>query len=131
MTSQSSSKPSSDSSSNQHISDEIHLPVGAALQEYQRYIYQLETLHDWLSVDLIHNCFLMGEEVGELFKAIRKHQRYFEEHDPASEDVSKAQVAEELVDIFNYLIAIANRLNIDLESAFREKNRINQIRKWE
>ena len=108
----------------------INLVENAPMSEYQRYIYELEAMHGWLDVDLVHNCFLMGEEVGELFKAIRKHQRYFEEHDPQSEEDSKAHIAEELVDVFNYLIAIANRLGVNFEEAFRRKNLINQGRSW-
>ena len=113
-----------------HDQDPIQLKKSASMLEYQDYIYQLEKMHSWLDVDLVHNCFLMGEEVGELFKAVRKHQRYFEEHDPQNEQQSKAHIAEELVDVFNYLIAIANRLNIDFESAFRHKNSLNQHRTW-
>ena len=40
------------------------------------------------------------------------------------------EVAEELVDCLNYLLAIANRLDIDVEEAFRVKNRRNQSRSW-
>jgi NTP pyrophosphatase (non-canonical NTP hydrolase) len=111
-------------------SPQIQLPPEASMKEYQKYIYQLESLHGWLDVDLVHNCFLMGEEVGELFKAIRKHQRYFEEHHPQEEEHSKKEIAEEIVDVFNYLVAIANRLEIDLEKAFRYKNQLNQTRTW-
>lgn len=100
------------------------------MADYQRYIHQLEALHGWLDVDLVHSCFLMGEEVGELFKAVRKHLRYFEEHDPQGEGASRQEIAHELVDVLNYLLAIANRLNIDLEGAFRHKNLINQGRTW-
>lgn len=32
----------------------IELPPRAPMSEYQRYIHQLETLHDWLEVDFIH-----------------------------------------------------------------------------
>ena len=111
----------------------IKLPKAADMRQYQRYIYELERLHSWLDVDLIHNCFLMGEEVGELFKAIRQHQKFYMEQDENSGDAieSRDAVAEELVDVLNYLIAIANRLNIDLETAFRKKNGINQYRSWD
>ena len=101
----------------------IELPPEAPLKAYQRYIHDLEAQQGWLDVDLVHNCFLMGEEVGELFKAIRRYNRYFEETSleiAASERTE--QVAEEIVDVFNYLLAIANRLDIDLEQAFRDKN---------
>ena len=108
----------------------IHLRQGASMAEFQQYVYDLESMHGWLEVDLIHNCFLMGEEMGELFKAIRKHQQYFEEHHLSQEASSRAHIGEEIVDILNYLLAIANRLNIDIESAFRQKNLINQGRNW-
>ncbi|MEZ4435681.1 MAG: hypothetical protein R3F65_25060 [bacterium] len=39
-------------------------------------------------------------------------------------------VAEELVDVLNYLLAIANRLDIDVEAAFRRKNEANLDRTW-
>lgn len=111
----------------------IELEPGAPMAAFQRYIHALEAMHGWLSVDLIHNCFLMGEEVGELFKAVRKYERYYEQggSDPTTAGERKAHVAEELVDVFNYLCAIANRLDIDLEQAFREKNARNQTRSWD
>lgn len=110
----------------------IELPEDAPMARYQQYIYELEALHGWLKVDLVHNCFLMGEEVGELFKAVRKHQGLFEQEEasPLEEDASRAHVAEEIVDVLNYLLALANRLNIDVEAAFREKNAANQARSW-
>ncbi|MDD9940494.1 MAG: hypothetical protein OXU20_05475 [Myxococcales bacterium] len=111
----------------------IELETGAPMAAYQRYIHALEAMHGWLSVDLIHNCFLMGEEVGELFKAIRKYERYYDQSgsDPDSAAERKAAVAEELVDVFNYVVALANRLEIDLEAAFRDKNARNQARSWD
>lgn len=107
----------------------IQLPPSAAMQDYQAYIHDLERQQGWLDVDLIHNCFLMGEEVGELFKAIRKHQKYFAQG--GTDQERKADVAEELVDVFNYLLALANRLDIDMEEAFRHKNARNQLRRWD
>lgn len=110
----------------------IELEPRAPMRDYQKYIHELETMHGWLSVDLVHNCFLMGEEVGEVFKAVRKYLRYYEQSGVSSADLEtrRADVAEELVDVFNYLCAIANRLDIDLEAAFREKNARNQERQW-
>ena len=125
--------------------EELSLPAGASMRDYQRYIHLLEEQKGWLSVDLIHNCFLMGEEVGELFKAVRRQRGYFEERraevaEGGAEDgavqaeeeaLRRAEVAEEIVDVFNYLCAIANRLGVDIEEAFREKNRRNQARTWD
>ena len=108
----------------------IVLNADAPMSDYQKYIHALEEMHGWLDVDLVHNCFLMGEEVGELFKAIRKYQRLFDEGEPSDDAAAVAHVAEEIVDVLNYLLAIANRLDIDVETAFREKNRKNQSRSW-
>jgi NTP pyrophosphatase (non-canonical NTP hydrolase) len=107
----------------------IELPKNARMADFQRYVHQLETMHGWLDVDLVHNCFLMGEEMGELFKAVRKAKGYFTEGAPIDED-ARAHVAEEIVDVFNYLCAIANRLDIDVEQAFIDKNARNQERTW-
>ncbi|MEZ4319669.1 MAG: MazG nucleotide pyrophosphohydrolase domain-containing protein [Myxococcota bacterium] len=97
------------------------------MSAYQAYIHELEAQKGWLDVDLVHNCFLMGEEVGELFKAIRRHEKLFADGLPADDTT---EVAHEIVDVLNYLIAIANRLDIDIEAAFREKNAQNQGRSW-
>jgi len=112
----------------------IDLPQGASMKEYQRYVHELERMHGWLDVDLVHNCFLMGEEVGELFKAVRRARMMFEQGDapPADGDAEarRQEVADELVDVINYLLAIANRLDVDVEEAFRRKNARNQERSW-
>lgn len=108
----------------------ITLPEKATMKDFQQYIHALESHHGWLTVDLVHNCFLMGEEVGELFKAVRKYNKLFDEHGATPTDAAKAHVAEEIVDVLNYLLAIANRLDIDVEQAFREKNAKNQQRTW-
>ncbi len=110
----------------------IELPKDAPMRDYQRYVHELEAMHGWLDVDLVHNCFLMGEEVGELFKAVRRARRMFEQAGapPAGAEARRAEVADELVDVLNYLLAIANRLDIDVEEAFRKKNAVNQARTW-
>ena len=108
----------------------ITLPDGAPMKAYQRYIHDLEAMHGWLELDLVHNCFLMGEEVGELFKAVRRYEKLFDEGGGTPTEEARAQVGEELVDVFNYLLAIANRVGVDLEQAFRDKNARNQERTW-
>lgn len=102
------------------------------MADYQRYIDLLEQKMGWSDVDLIHNCFLMGEEMGELFKSVRRVVKLFDQAgDNASLEARKQNVSEELVDVFNYLLAISNRLDIDLEQAFRDKNAHNQTRTWQ
>jgi NTP pyrophosphatase (non-canonical NTP hydrolase) len=110
----------------------IELPPEAPVRELQRYVHELEAMHGWLDVDLVHNCFLLGEEVGELFKAVRRYERIYEQADApaAATEERRREVAHEIVDVLNYLLAIANRLDIDVEEAFREKNAENQSRSW-
>ncbi len=105
------------------------LPDEPTMADFQRYVHDLEAFHGWLDVDLIHNCFLMGEEVGELFKAVRRQVKLFNEGKDPGPDGTEP-VAEELVDVLNYLLAIANRLGIDVEQAFRDKNQKNLERTW-
>ncbi len=105
-----------------------NLPEAPQMKDFQTFIHGMEDYHGWLDVDLIHNCFLMGEEVGELFKAIRRFEKYYSK--PGDTDC-KAEVAEEIVDVFNYLCALANRLDIDIEEAFRKKNMRNLERSWD
>lgn len=110
----------------------LRLQPAAAMSAYQAYIKQLEAHHGWTDVSLIENCFLMGEELGELFKAVRKVNRFYDQADAPATEHSElvADVGEEIVDVFNYLIAIANRLDIDIERAFIEKNTKNLSRSW-
>lgn len=106
----------------------IELPPDPTMQAYQTYVHDLEAKMGWLDVDLVETCFLMGEEVGELFKAVRKVKGMFVEGNVTGD--RKQEVAHEIVDVLNYLLAVANRLDIDVETAFREKNTANQSRTW-
>ena len=68
---------------------------------------------------------LLVEEVGELAKAIRKANG--QKVDTASRE---HDIAEEAADVLWLLLDICNRLGIDLEQAFRDKELKNQKRKW-
>ena len=95
------------------------------LSDYQSYVRQLEKERGFSEQSPIDKCLLLGEEMGELFKAIRKTEGL------AMDSNSRVtEVGDELTDIFIYLCAIANRKNIDLEKAFRAKEEINKKRTW-
>jgi NTP pyrophosphatase (non-canonical NTP hydrolase) len=98
----------------------------ANLKNLQKYVTELEHERGFISQTTIEKCLLMGEEMGELFKAIRKSENISTDHNSDT-----FHVGEELVDILIYLCAIANRKGIDLEEAFRAKEEINKKRKWE
>ena len=71
---------------------------------------------------------LLTEEVGELAKAIRKNQTSM------SIDKSKIgnynTVQSEVADVFIVLCSICNKLDIDLYTALKEKEKENVGRKW-
>jgi NTP pyrophosphatase (non-canonical NTP hydrolase) len=103
------------------------VPLGEAqaLHAVQRYVAEMEEERGFSHRTVIQQCLLLGEEVGELFKAVRKQQNLTV--DPQSKI---GDVEEELADILIYLCAIANRLDIDLEEAFRKKEALNEERVW-
>ncbi len=51
------------------------------------------------------NLVWLGEEVGELYKAVRENRG----------------MEEEIADVFAWLLSVANLLDINVESAFRKK----------
>jgi NTP pyrophosphatase (non-canonical NTP hydrolase) len=73
----------------------------------------------------VEKCLLLGEEVGELFKAVRKATGI-----ATDRRARVGSVADELADVFIYLCAIANRFDVDLEAALRAKEEVNRGRSW-
>lgn len=67
----------------------------------------------------------LSEETGELSKAARQCIGMH-----CDDNSKKKEVSHELADVFEYLLDIANKFDIDLESAFREKEEINNKRVW-
>lgn len=98
---------------------------GFDLSKYQEYIKNMEIERGFISNTVLQKCLLLGEEVGELFKAIRKS-----EIKNKSRDEIAFEVGEELVDILIYTCAIANRYDINLEEMFHKKEELNKTRSW-
>lgn len=103
------------------------LKESPTLKNFQEYVRELEIERGFDKEDVLKKCLLLGEEVGELFKAVRKKGKVIKvDHSSKS-----GSVDEELADIIIYLCTIANRFGIDLEDAFRAKEEINKKRSWE
>lgn len=98
----------------------------ATIANLQKYVTELEHERGFIDQSVIQKCLLMGEEVGELFKAVRNSENITTDRNSTIHNVG-----EELADVLIYICAIANRYNIDLEEAFRQKEEINKKRKWE
>ncbi len=95
------------------------------LDAYQKYVAELEVERNFIEQTVIDKCLLLGEEVGELFKSIRKKEGL-----NIDLNSNTSQISYELADIFIFLCAIANRYNINLEEAFLVKEEINKKRNW-
>lgn len=103
----------------------LHLAPHPDLKTIQEYVYELKKERGFFNNSLQQECLLLGEEVGELFKAVRKQQDM--KLDTKS---TVGSVDEELADILIYLCSIANHLEIDLEQALRSKEEANKQRTW-
>jgi NTP pyrophosphatase (non-canonical NTP hydrolase) len=97
----------------------------ATLNNLQTYVNELEHERGFIDQTVLQKCLLLGEELGELFKAIRKAENI-----STDKNSQTFHVGEELADILIYICAIANRCDIDLEEAFRKKEEINKKRIW-
>lgn len=105
--------------------NELELKDNPTFADFQDYVKKLELQRGFADQNAIEKCLLLGEEMGELFKAIRKAMNI-------KTDINSkiGSVKEEIADMVIYLCSIANRFGIDIEQAFREKEEINKKREW-
>ncbi len=103
----------------------LELKENPTFRDYQDYVKELENQRGFDGQNAIEKCLLLGEEMGELFKAIRKAMKLKTDFNSKT-----GSIAEEIADVVIYLCSIANRFGIDMEQAFREKEEINKKRNW-
>jgi NTP pyrophosphatase (non-canonical NTP hydrolase) len=97
------------------------------LTDLQRYVEQVCQERGWTKDNYSEKFLLFTEEVGELAKAIRKRAGLYDE----KAKQKQANLEEEFADVLSYLLDLANYFQIDLEKAFRDKEQINEARKWD
>jgi len=95
------------------------------LKDFQEYVEELEKEREFTKDNILQKCLMLGEEIGELFKSVRKSEKI-----KIDNNSNFGQIDEELADIIIFLCSIANRYNIDLEKAFRAKEEKNKQRIW-
>ena len=101
------------------------LPDNATLKQLQEHVADWENARNFAAETAMQKCLRLGEEVGELFKAVR--QRSGMKVDSTS---PPTELGDELADVLIFVVAIANRFQIDLEVAFRAKEAKNNSRMW-
>ena len=104
-----------------------YLAEHPTLKDLQIYLDEVCKERGWVKDTYAQKFLLFTEEVGELAKAIRKAVGLYQE----KAKQKNTELEEEFADVLSYLLDLANCFQIDLEKAFREKERVNEGRTWE
>jgi NTP pyrophosphatase (non-canonical NTP hydrolase) len=96
------------------------------LPDLQQYLNDICQERGWTKDTPTEKFMLFVEEVGELAKAMRKTVGLYDEA-AKRRDVS---LDEEFADVLSYLLDLANCYGVNLETAFRAKEQVNQSRVW-
>ena len=98
------------------------------LHEVQDYIKKVIEIRGFSNESIEQTMLLLTEEMGELAKAIRK------EKTSMSIDNNKIKnydtIENEVADVFIMLCTVCNKLDIDLFSSLKDKEKENIDRKW-
>ncbi|MBL7497991.1 pyrophosphohydrolase [Frankia sp. CNm7] len=101
------------------------LALDATLTDLQRYVADMETERGFTSHSVHEQTWRLMEEAGELARAVRKNNGH------RSQDGDLVgSIDEELADILIFACSIANRLDINLTQAIRDKEAFNETRTW-
>lgn len=103
------------------------LPDQATLADYQTYIKTASEERGRTDRTDTEKIMMLTEELGEVAKEVRKHTGKFGYNKPKD----SSELGAELVDVFNWLVDLANSNGIDLEQAFRAKWHRTATRVWD
>ncbi len=103
------------------------LPAHPTLPQLQQYMDKICQERGWTKDNYAEKFLLFTEEIGELAKAIRKTQGLYQE----KARQKQFELEEEFADVLSYLLDLANYFQVDLETAFRQKEQLNATRTWE
>jgi NTP pyrophosphatase (non-canonical NTP hydrolase) len=103
------------------------LASNPTLNDLQNYLRAVCLERGWTKDSPSEKFVLFVEEIGELAKAIRKRSGLYTEKAKQND----FELQEEFADVLAYLLDLANCYGVDLEQAFRAKERVNDARVWE
>lgn len=107
------------------MESKLKLKENPTLKDYQKYIEEMVVERGFDDETIPQLFMMLMEEVGELSRAARKHVGI-----KCADDTSTANLKDEVADVFEYLLDICNKYEIDLEDAFRQKEEKNKKRVW-
>lgn len=104
-----------------------HVPLKAdpSLSDIQKYIAEMGKRRGFDKDSLEDNFIMLTEELGELAKALRPIRGV-----TVADDSELSEVEHEVADVLWMLVCVCNKLDINLESAFRSKEKKNATRVW-
>ena len=95
------------------------------LKDFQAYILEMVAERGFTDTTVPELFMYLLEETGKMAKAARQLTLMH-----CDSNSGKKELAHEIADVFEYILDIANRFNIDLERTFREKEKINNSCVW-
>lgn len=111
---------------------EVKLPdlpsTPATLRDLQQYQQDICVARGWDKASSLETFLLFSEECGELAKAMRNRLALYQEQ---GKSVDPEELEGEFADVFSYLLELASQFDVDLETAYRDKEIRNRVRKWE
>ncbi len=96
------------------------------MKDIQKLVDEMEVLCGYKNGTNIQKCLILGEEIGELFKAVRKREGM-----RVRKDSKVGTVEEEIADVIIVCFGIANRCGIDVGKEVKRKITINEMRRFE
>lgn len=106
----------------------LNLPINPTLADLQQYVRDMVDERGFTKQTVLQEYLMLTEEVGELAKCIRKSHANMRID---SKKKYELDAAGEIADILIVLTTIANKMGVDIEKAFREKEEINKNRVWQ
>ena len=108
------------------VKSKLKLKKNPGLKDFQRYIAAMVQERGFAEETIPEMFMLLMEECGEMAKAARKMAKIH-----TDKNSEHFHLDHEVADVFMYLLDICNHFDIDLEQAFRDKEKINAKRTWE
>jgi NTP pyrophosphatase (non-canonical NTP hydrolase) len=101
------------------------LPPQPSIADFQEYVATMFIERGFNEDSIAMVFMLLLEEAGEFARAARRHGGL-----KMAADTHVADLADEAADVFILLLGLCNKLGIDLERAFRDKEEKNKLRVW-
>ncbi|MDB5159840.1 MAG: MazG protein [Candidatus Saccharibacteria bacterium] len=102
--------------------EDMNISIADGISRLQVYYAETAKRRGWDEETAKETVLLLAEELGELARAVRKHEGMNRDH------VYDVELGEELADVQLYLIHLANQTGVDLGAAVIAKEVTNEAR---